>query len=103
MKTDYKLKFTPEANMDLFEIFEYVTNNLSAPVAAGTLIDKIEDACKKLVLFPLSGSIPRDNILVKKDYRLIAVDNFIVFYQVDDRVIRIMRIVYGKRNYQALL
>lgn len=105
MQNNYSLKFTIEANRDLDEIFNYITNNLSAPVAAADLIDKIEKESKRLINFPLSGPIPRDDTLAKKGYRMLIVDHFIAFYIVDtdNNIIKIMSVVYGKRNYSKLL
>ena len=103
MPTNLTLKFTPEAKTDMFDIFEYISEELSAPTTATNLIDKIERACQRLTLFPLSCPIPRDGTLAKKGYRMLVVDNFIVFYKVDDVSVIMMRILYGKRNYKNLL
>jgi toxin ParE1/3/4 len=103
MQNKFRLQFTKEANSDLTGIFDYITNNLSAPVSAVELIDKLEKSCRLLTQFPFSGAIPRDNILAKKGYRIITVDNFIVFYVVDDTAVKIMRVLYGKRDYSNLL
>ena len=103
MPVSLELKFTPEAKADLFGIFEYIAKNLTAPSAAENLIAKVETACERLTAFPLSGTIPRDDTLAKKGYRILIVDNFLVFYMVDQNNVKIMRIVYGRRNYQRLL
>ena len=103
MSSNLKLKFTPESKADLFEIFEYITKNLSAPSAAESMIERIESACNRLTLFPFSGVIPRDATLAKKGYRMLVVGNFLVFYTADEQTVQIMRVVYGRRNYQSLL
>jgi len=103
MPSNYSLKFTPQANADLFDIFEYITNQLDAPVSAVKLIDKIENDCNRLRQFPLSGALPKDDTLIKKGYRIVVVDNFIVFYIVDGTTVKIMRVIYGRRNYEHLL
>ena len=103
MQNKYQLRFTKEANSDLTGIFDYITNNLSAPVAAVELIDKLEKSCRLLTQFPFAGAIPRDNILAKKGYRIITVDNFIIFYLVDTIDVKIMRVLYGKMDYSNLL
>lgn len=103
MVNEYTLKFTVEAEEDLLTIFGYINGNLSSPIAAEKLILKIEKACMQLVSFPFSGSIPKDAYLSRKGYRMILVDNFIIFYLIDDTLIKIMRIIYGKRNYSDFL
>lgn len=103
MPDKLKLKFTPEARTDMLDIFEYIAEELSAPASALDLINKIEDKCERLTIFPLSCPIPRDGILAKKGYRMLLVDNFIIFYRVDAVSVIIMRVVYGKRDYRNLL
>ena len=103
MPSSLKLKITPEAKADIFEIFEYITKNLAAPAAAEERIKKIESACNRLTVFPFLGVIPRDATLAKKGYRMLIVDHFLVFYTVDEQAVKIMRVVYGRRNYQRLL
>ena len=103
MSGNLRLKFTPESKADLFEILEYVTKNLAAPSAAEGMIEKIEAACNRLTFFPSLGVIPRDATLAKKGYRMLVVENFLVFYTVDEQSVKIMRVVYGRRNYQSLL
>ena len=103
MPTNLKLKFTPEAKADLLEIFAYIDKQLSAPVAAVHLIDQIEHACKRLTAHPLSCPIPQDDLLAKKGYRMLCVGNFIAFYTADQHQVKIMRVIYGRRNYRHLL
>ena len=103
MSNNLKLKFTTEAKVDVFEIFEYIAKNLSAPSTADHLIDEIERACQRLTVYPLSCPVPRDDMLAKKGYRMLVVNNFIAFYIVDESYVRIMRVLYGKRNYKSLL
>ena len=103
MPNELKLKFTPEARTDLSEIFDYIGKTLSAPGAAVKLIGKIEDMCRRLTVHPFSGPIPSDDMLAKKGYRMLIVDNFIAFYIADETYVKVMRVVYGKRNYKGLL
>ncbi|MGQ9558705.1 MAG: type II toxin-antitoxin system RelE/ParE family toxin [Desulfurispora sp.] len=102
---EYSLKFTPRAVEDLDDIFGYIASNLFAPAAAESLMDKIETSIRRLKDFPLSGSRVLDEPLKKRGYRKLIVDNYLVFYLVDEkeRQVVIMRILYGASNYQKLL
>jgi len=46
-------------------------------------------------MFPLV----KDERLSEKGYRIIPVDNYIVFYVVTKKNVQVRRIIYGKRNY----
>ncbi len=47
----------------------------------------------------------KDEILRKKGYRKIVIDNYIVIYKVnkDERLVIIVRIIYNRRQYQDLI
>ncbi|HHW39555.1 MAG TPA: type II toxin-antitoxin system RelE/ParE family toxin [Syntrophomonadaceae bacterium] len=102
---EYSLKFTPKAVEDLDEIYGYIANNLFAPEAAENLMDKIETSIMRLKAFPYSCSFVLDEPLKKRGYRKLIVDNYIVFYMVNEqeRQVVIMRILYGASNYQTIL
>lgn len=102
---EYSLKFTPKTMEDLDEIYGYIANNLFAPEAAENLMDKIETSNILLKAFPYSCSFVLDEPLKKRGYRKLIVDNYIVFYLVNEqeRQVVIMRILYGASNYQTIL
>lgn len=59
----------------------------------------------RLTGFPYSGSVLLDEFLKSKGYRKLIVDNYIVFYLVNEleKQVVIMRILYGAQNYRDLL
>jgi addiction module RelE/StbE family toxin len=104
-ETPYDLRIMPMAEEDLDGIFDYIVNTLEAPVAANRLMVKIEKAIQTLRDTPRIGPKCRDEILRKKGYRKLIIDNYIVFYLLNDeeRIVIVMRVIYGRRNYIALL
>lgn len=101
----YSLKLTPKAVEDLEGIFAYISNYLFAPEAAEKLIDKIEESIMRLKSFPYSCSFVLDEPLKKRGYRKLIVDNYVVFYLVNEqeRQVVIMRILFGASNYKTVL
>ena len=55
--------------------------------------------------FPYSCSFVLDEPLKNRGYRKLIVDNYIVFYLVNEmeKQVVVMRILYGAQNYQNLL
>ena len=102
---NYKLKFTPKANEDLEQIYNYISEKLFAENAAHNLMEKIESSIIRLKSFPYSGSFVSDSALKGRGYHKLVVDNYIVFYLIDEieRQVVIMRILYGAQNYKGLL
>jgi addiction module RelE/StbE family toxin len=101
---EYALKFTSKSYEDIDEIYGYLALALQAGGAAENLMLKLESSIRRLKLFPQSGSPVLEEVLRRKGYRKLLVDNYIVFYLIDEegsRVI-IMRILYGAMNYQGI-
>ena len=102
-KRPYNYRFTPIAEDDINGIFDYIAFELSSPRAAENLINKIQAAVESVCEFPFSRPLLNSEGLKEKDYRLIVVENFNLFYTVKDETIVIMRVMYGRRNYNGLL
>jgi len=64
---------------------------------------RIEKNILKLENFPLIGIVPRIRHLALKGYRMLIVDDYLIFYVISSKeIIEIRRILSGKRNYQFL-
>lgn len=105
LENSYDMKFTSKASEDLEEIYTYISEKLSADSAAVHLLEKIEVSIMRLIDYPYSCSCVLDESLKLKGYRKLIIDNYIVFYLVNetDKQVIIMRILYGAQNYQGLL
>ena len=102
---EYKIKFTPVAEEDLDQIYEYIVNKLFSENAAKDLMEKIETGIMRLKKFPFSCNHVLDEALKARGYRRFIVDNYIVFYLVNEieKQVIIMRILYGAREYENLM
>ncbi len=101
----YALFFMPLASDDLGEIYTHISERLAAPAAADHLLDKIENKLNLLCEFPGLGAELSDPYLAEKGYHRLLVDNYLIFYLIDEieRKIIVMRILYGARDYQDIL
>lgn len=102
---NYQIKFTPIASEDLAGIYHYISKELHAEGAAVNLMEKIEEGVMRLKDYPFSCNYVDDEFLKKKGYRKLIINNYIVFYLVDEdkEQVNIMRILYGRQEYQTLL
>lgn len=91
--------------MDLEDIFNYLSNNLYAQKSAKDFIIKIEEKVMKLSDHPYLGPFVKDEKLKSKGYRKIIVDNYILFYLINeaDHEVVIMRCLYGGRKYEDFI
>jgi toxin ParE1/3/4 len=101
----YRVKFTPIAEDDLEQIFEYISGELSAPQAAQNLMGDLERGIMGLRDFPYRGSLVLDGLLKSKGYRKLVIHRYLVFYLIDEdeKQVAIMRVLYGPRKYKDFL
>lgn len=71
-------------------------------MAAKSLIQKMKGVILSLRSFPEMGtSLKQDGHATI--YRYLICNSYLIFYHVDDVDVKIDRILYGRRNYMALL
>lgn len=97
----YELKIFPSAEQDLKDITDYL-NELS-PQAALKIYDEIIDSIASLGQMPLRCPLAKNTVLRAKEYRMLMVHNYVVFYVVNDNTVQIRRILYGRKRYEFLL
>ena len=97
----HRVEYLPIAVADLDDIFIFVADN--SPQAAMELIDRIEASIAGLESFPEMGLIAKPPRLARKGYRVLIVDDYLVFYVLLDDIVEIRRIVSGKRNCAHLV
>jgi addiction module RelE/StbE family toxin len=98
----HQINITELAEQDLNEIIDYISAD--SITAALQIADMIEQNIAKLEDFPLIGITPKNRRLARKGYRILIIDNYLVFYVLlNDEVVEIRRIISGKRNYKFLL
>ncbi len=101
MGQEYKVKLYPSAEEDLAGIVDHL-NALSKEVAL-RYYDLLTEEIASLSTMPERCPHPRDLALTAKGYRYLIVKDYLVFYIVKDNTVQIRRILYGRRNYQAIL
>jgi len=93
----YSIRLLRPAEDDFKEIITYIA--LDNPSAAEVIAAKIEKSLLKLSEYPLLGKIPGEKDLVEMGYRFLIVQNYLIFYTVEDYIIWIHRIIHGARDY----
>lgn len=101
MSKKYKIEYLPVAEQDLTEIIEYIL--LDNPDAALSMLNQFDESISILEIFPNSGVIPNEIRLQSLGYRMLVIDNYLVFYVVIEETVEIRRILHSKRKYNFLL
>ncbi len=105
MVNNYTIKMTPKAADDLDNIYQYISEELFLTSSAANILERIERGIMRLREFPFSCNYVADEYLRNKGYRKLIVDNYIVFYLIEEEnsQVIIMRVLYGKQKYENLL
>ena len=97
----YSVKLYPRASRDIEEIYKYISNNLSEPLAAKGIIDGFEKAILTLETFPERGSIRTQGIYANKNYRQLFVKSYVIIYKVliEIKEVHIVTVRYAPSNF----
>ncbi len=97
----YSVRLLSIAEQDLQELVSYVAaENVTA---AMSLADRIEKALNSLRSHPQLGKIPNDEKLAGLRYRVLVVENYLMFYKIQGRTVLVYRILHGARDIPSLL
>lgn len=100
---NYNLFYSELAKDDLKEIALYISAELKNPSAAENLIVRIIETAENCTQFPYSNPVYVSLKPLKREYRKAYVDNFMLFYWVneDKKCIEISRVIYARRNLES--
>jgi toxin ParE1/3/4 len=101
MSRSFVIRYLATAVRDLEDIFDYIAKD--RPVAAASLLDKLDHTISQLADFPEMGVVPKDDRLKRLGYRLLIIENYLVFYVIKFETIQIRRIIHGARQYGFLM
>jgi toxin ParE1/3/4 len=100
-KPKYAIKLLRAAEEDFTEIVTYIA--AENPSAAEKMATKIEKNISLLSHNPYLGRIPEDEELVRLGYRFLVVQNYLIFYTLEEHTIFIYCIIHGARDYLRIL
>ena len=92
----YQIKISKQANLDLRDIYEYITFTLLSPENAKKLLNTLEDKIQSLENFPKRFNLYQHELWNDQELRVMPVNNFLVFYISDNQnqIVTILRIMY---------
>lgn len=97
------IKFTPKALNDLVEIKAYIAEELGSEISATNTVGKITKKIRMLADFPEIGEPLQSVINIDTAYRFVVCGNYIAFYRYENDEVKIIRVLYGRRNYLQIL
>ena len=98
-----KVEISPAARAGLREIAGYISCELRNSSAALRLIRRIRKTIKPLEMFPEMGSPLLISGKQRVPYRFLVCGSYMIFYHLGEEGVLIDRVLYGRRDYMALL
>ena len=97
----YTVRWLSIAEQDFQDIVLYIAaDNISA---ADMLAYRIEKHLQRLVRHPYLGRIPNDHQLAAMGYRVLVIEDYLIFYKITGKTVLIHRILHGARDLKSLL
>ncbi len=105
MNDAYSVYYSPEAEEDLSGIYIYIAQDLKAPDAANGQIDRIRKKIRSLDFMPARYGIVDWEPWKSMGMRRVPVDNFLVYYAVNDEnhFVMVIRIFYCGRDVEEII
>ncbi len=99
----YEVLLTEDAERDLEELYDYVSEH-DAPGKAEALLHRVEQVMESLAALPERGSYPRELLALGiREYRQTFFKPYRIIYRVVRPRVYILLIADGRRNMQTLL
>lgn len=102
---NYYVNVLPTAQREITDILNYIATELCSPLAAINLNTAFADELQRLKKFPLHGKLLQTKLPLKHVYRWVRVENYMIFYTVDEQAesIHIMHVRFASSDYLNIL
>jgi toxin ParE1/3/4 len=100
-RTKYEVRLLRVAEEDLTDIIVYIAAD--RPTVAAKLANRFNQKLSVLSDNPRIGSIPKEDSLAQLGYRYLVIENYLIFYVIEDQTIYVHRIIHGARDYTHVL
>ena len=98
-----ELIVSPLAKADMREIGDYISRELRNPGAALRMLGRFKKAMLPLCDSPEMGAPLLASGKQRVPYRYLVCGHYLIFYHLETERVLVDRVLYGRRNYTALL
>ena len=97
---EYNVIISPAAQNDFLDIVEHL--DTLSPEDATRYYELFMEKTGMLATTPESCPLARDTQLRLRGYRMLPIENYIVFYVINAKTVELRRILYARRQYERL-
>ena len=102
-KNNYEIQYVSSFESELVEIIYYISNILKNKKAADSLLKNIEKSIKERSKNPESYEKYKSNKERDFLWYRIYVKNFVIFYTVENHVMKVAHIIYSRRDMERYI
>lgn len=99
----FTVEVSPQAAEDLLGIKFYIEKELQNPIAAHNTIEIIVETYEDLAKDPDVGIPVGRYVPFPTDYKFVLANNYSVFYRIEKDIVKIIRIMYSRRDFIRVL
>lgn len=101
----FLVEVTDTAQSDIKDIITYISLELKNPLSAKKLVTKFRENILSLEEMPKRQNLVNDEVLSNRGIRKLFVDNYMIFYVVDDskHKVTVIRTLYARRDWESLI
>ena len=101
----YNVDISDLAKQDIRGITSYIRNDLQEPTIAENTTDAILDTISTLDDMPARIPLVNNERLAKQGIRGLQINNYTAFFRITEtlKTVNIIRVLYSRRDWQALL
>jgi addiction module RelE/StbE family toxin len=105
MSVVYEVKIITQAQEQMAEIVDYISNELCVPDAANNFLKEMESSIMSLSEFPERYQLIDEEPWRTEGVRKLLVNNFLIYYWIDKdkKKVQVIAVIYEKRNQIAQL
>ena len=96
---EYNVRITESALEDMEQIYIYIENVLLSPENAKGQYDRIADKILRLGIFPKKYQVVEIEPFHSKGLRRMPVDNYSVFYIIDNKEVIVTNVIYSSSDF----
>jgi len=98
---EYNVRISPAAQNDFLDIADHLS--ALAPEEAARYYESFMENMSMLSTAPESCPLARDAQLRLRGYRMLPIENHIVFYVINGKTVELRRILYARRQYERIV
>ena len=98
---EYNVRISPAAQNDFLDIADHLST--MTPEDATQYYELFMEKMGMLKTTPERCPLARDAQLRLRGYRMLPIENYIVFYIINCKTVELRRILYARRQYERLV